>query len=480
MSVTLSVTVKDRVADWTPSVYLPQIYCGTNRIDYVKFILDEEWDTFTGVKVLFSDGTEAYEVKLDDHNVAEIPSRITEKPCFMKIGVFGIDDNEKIITSSILVYQIGKGASTKTFLGDTAFKSLNEKLEQCLKIRSFGDIEAQFYLSDSAIVTYDESKWQTIPQVPTQSMPYLWARYKFLYQNGEFDMTEPVIISGKGDKGEKGDKGDPGSIDNLPIADVKVLGGVMPVRKSDAMGLPVGVDEQGRLWSTGGEVTATFKNGDTVAETEKLLSGMVPTFSGKNLTDSQGRPFDHWVPALTSITKDTTFTAVFKHKVTYFNNDGSETVSTEYVSDGEYPRLIPNIVNASGEKHTGWSKTVNASAPQTDALDAVTSDVNLYATFESTFHSVTPSEGETTVLSPDVFYAFGEVSSLAYSLTGGTQGKEWRFSFISPADTATMVTHPADVEVGDFEVEPNGRVEVSILQDGVDKFLLWKEWSFDE
>lgn len=68
--VTLSVDVKRRVADWTPSVSLPQIFSGSCNIDYVKFNLDEEWKTFTGVKALFSDGKELYEVQLDDHNVA--------------------------------------------------------------------------------------------------------------------------------------------------------------------------------------------------------------------------------------------------------------------------------------------------------------------------------------------------------------------------------------------------------------------------
>ena len=476
--VTLSVDVKRRVADWTPSVSLPQIFSGSCNIDYVKFNLDEEWKTFTGVKALFSDGKELYEVQLDDHNAAEIPSRITEKPCFMKIGITGISDEEEVITSSILVYQIGKGSSTRAFLGDTAFKSLNEKLEQCLKMRSMGDVEAEYYLSDSAIVSYDESLWKNTTQTPTTNMPYLWCRFKFSYTNGEFDYTEPVIICTKGDQGIKGDKGEPGSIDDLPIATNKILGGVMPVKKTDDMGLPVGVDAEGKLWSTGGTFTITYKNGDQVVKEETLVSGFLPAYDGADLTGPNGAPFDKWEPPVASVAADATYTAKFKHKVTYYSNDGSSVLSTEFVKDGEYPRLAPRVTGESGAKHSGWAKSANTSEPDANALDTVHSDLNLYATFDIPFHTVPPTTS-TVPLEPDGFYSFGEVTSLSYSLANGSQGKEWKFSFIS-GETATMVTHPSDVVVGDFEVDVNMRVEVSILQDGDLKYLIYKTWELGE
>lgn len=476
--VTLSVDVKRRVADWTPSVSLPQIFSGSCNIDYVKFNLDEEWKTFTGVKALFSDGKELYEVQLDDHNAAEIPSRITEKPCFMKIGITGISDEEEVITSSILVYQIGKGSSTRAFLGDAAFKSLNEKLEQCLKMRSMGDVEAEYYLSDSAIVSYDESNWKNTTQTPTTNMPYLWCRFKFLYTNGEFDYTEPAIISTKGDQGIEGKQGEPGSIDNLPIATNKILGGVMPVKKTDDMGLPVGVDAEGKLWSTGGTFTITYKNGDQVVKEETLVSGFLPAYDGADLTGPNGAPFDKWEPPVASVTADATYAAKFKHKVTYYSNDGSSVLSTEFVKDGEYPRLAPRVTGESGAKHSGWAKSANTSEPDANALDTVHSDLNLYATFDIPFHTVPPTTS-TVPLEPDGFYSFGEVTSLSYSLANGSQGKEWKFSFIS-GETATMVTHPSDVVVGDFEVDVNMRVEVSILQDGDLKYLIYKTWELGE
>lgn len=472
--ITLSVDVQNRVADWTPAVHLPQIYSGSCNIDYVKFNLDDEWKTFTGVKALFSDGKELYEVQLDDHNVAEIPSRLTEKPCFLKFGVTGINDEEEVITSSILVYQIGKGSSQKVFLGDASFKSLNEKLEQCLKMRSLGDVEAEYYLSESPIVTYDESKWTPITQTPTTNMPYLWCRFRFSYTNGEFDYTEPVIISTKGEQGEQGIQGETGSIDNMPIAGEKRLGGVIADKKKNAMGLPVGVDKDGKLWSYGGFYTITYKNGSETIKEETLQSGLFPTYDGSDLTGSNGAPFDCWTPAIAPVSADATYTAKFKHKVTYYSNDGSSVFSTEFVKDGEYPRLAPRAAGESGAKHSGWAKSVNASEPDVDALDTVHSDLNLYATFDIPFHTVPPTTS-TVPLEPDGFYSFGEVTSLSYSLANGSQGKEWKFSFIS-GETATMVTHPADVAVGDFEVDTNARIEVSILQDGNKKYLVYKAW----
>ncbi len=40
--ITLSITVKNRVEDWTPSMTFLQIYARPPNIDKVKFILDSE------------------------------------------------------------------------------------------------------------------------------------------------------------------------------------------------------------------------------------------------------------------------------------------------------------------------------------------------------------------------------------------------------------------------------------------------------
>ena len=205
--ITLSITVKNRIADWTPNVSLPQIYAGATNVDMVKFTLDSEWNNFTNKKAYLSDGTSLWQVALDAHGCADIPPKISEKPCFMKIGVTGINSSGKTVSSSLLTYQIGKGSSIKSFYGDAAFKSLNEKIDLIMEMRSLGGVESEYYLSDNAAAVSDSAAWSTVSQTPTQNMPYLWHRLKFCYTNGDVDYTEPAVICAKGDKGDKGATG---------------------------------------------------------------------------------------------------------------------------------------------------------------------------------------------------------------------------------------------------------------------------------
>lgn len=66
---------------------------------------------------------------------------------------------------------------------------------------------------------------------------------------------------------------------------------------------------------------------------------------------------------------------------------------------------------------------------------------------------------------PGKRYNLGSLTDLSYQLLGGKDGSEWYFTFDSPAN-ATRVIHPDGVNFYDFEVKPNSRVEVSILQFG--------------
>lgn len=199
--ITLSVTVNRRVADWTPNVSLPQIYAGATNVDMVKFTLDSEWNNYTNKKAQLSDGLQLWEVPLDEHGCADIPPKISEKPCFMKIGVSGKNDKGQTISSSLLTYQIGRGSAIKSFYGDAAFKSLNEKIDLIMEMRSLGGVESEYYLSDSSSSVSDSAAWSLVSQNPTTNMPYLWHRIKFCYTNGDVDYTDPAVICSKGDRG---------------------------------------------------------------------------------------------------------------------------------------------------------------------------------------------------------------------------------------------------------------------------------------
>lgn len=488
----LCITVAKRVADWTANVCLPQIYSGSCNVDQVKFTLDEEWSTFTGKKAMLSDGKDQlYEVALNENNIADIPPKISEKPCFMKIGVSGTSPEGQVITSSLLTYQIGKGSSVQAFYGDTAFKSLTEKIEQALQMRSLGSVVSEYYLSDSAAVTDEESNWHSVTQVPTVNMPYLWHRFKFTYTNGQTDYTIPAIISVKGPQGEQGVKGDTGSIENFPIASPTVVGGVLPVTKSSTMTTPVGVDADGKLWTSGTKTyRATFMYGDEVLCTQTITAGATPNY--KPTTDlSDGKPFDFWLPQPAPMTQDTTIKAYPKAKFTYKDATGTKDIDFEWVSFGEHPSLNPSITKDTYESdlydHVGWSTSEGSTTPQAlSSFEGTMTSVTLYPVFKrkpNTYvrtASVAADKIHTAALIAGVHSSFPELKKLTYTLSQGSAGSEWCMSFVSGAEP-TEVIHPAGVIVGDFEVNANTRVEMSILQDAGDneKYLVWKEWELD-
>ncbi len=83
--------------------------------------------------------------------------------------------------------------------------------------------------------------------------------------------------------------------------------------------------------------------------------------------------------------------------------------------------------------------------------------------------NVTPAQ--TTALTPNTLYRFGEVATLTLDFTEGEADKvnEYLFSFISGA-TATVLTLPSSVKwVNELTVESNKRYEISV----VDNIALW-------
>lgn len=67
-------------------------------------------------------------------------------------------------------------------------------------------------------------------------------------------------------------------------------------------------------------------------------------------------------------------------------------------------------------------------------------------------------------LQPGTLYVFGTLASLTYTLAAGQDGvaKEYHFIFTS-GDTATEVTHPEGVDIGELDIESGKTYECSIL-----------------
>lgn len=102
-------TIKAKVTDqnfiFTES---PQIYSGDINTDHLKFEFDEVWTGYTKTAVFYNDVANRYYAVLHDDECT-IPHEVMATDGKVFIGVFGVLD-DKVITSEVLFYDIGKGA----------------------------------------------------------------------------------------------------------------------------------------------------------------------------------------------------------------------------------------------------------------------------------------------------------------------------------------------------------------------------------
>lgn len=149
----------------------------------------------------------------------------------------------------------------------------------------------------------------------------------------------------------------------------------------------------------------TFANNGQTLHASTLDYGATPSYDGSALTNADGRPFDKWVPAITSVTGPATYSAAFKHKITYMSGD--TVLSTEYVSDGGTPASAPTPTKSSTAQYnytfTGWTTVSGSSAVESDALSAMEGDRTVYAVFTENLRSYTVK-----------FSVNGEVSQASY------------------------------------------------------------------
>lgn len=149
----------------------------------------------------------------------------------------------------------------------------------------------------------------------------------------------------------------------------------------------------------------TFANNGQTLHSSTLDYGATPSYDGSALTNPDGRPFDKWVPAITSVTGPATYSATFKHKITYMSGD--TVLSTEYVSDGGTPASAPTPTKSSTAQYsytfTGWTTVSGSSAVESDALSPMNGDRTVYAVFTESLRSYTVK-----------FSVNGEVSQASY------------------------------------------------------------------
>lgn len=102
-------TIKTKLVDQNITVTnAPNIYSGDVNTDNVVFEFDASWEGFTKSAVFYRNPKERYLQLLKDDQCV-IPHEVMGDEGKVVIGVFGVND-DKVITSEVLYYDIGKGA----------------------------------------------------------------------------------------------------------------------------------------------------------------------------------------------------------------------------------------------------------------------------------------------------------------------------------------------------------------------------------
>ena len=156
--------------------------------------------------------------------------------------------------------------------------------------------------------------------------------------------------------------------------------------------------------------TITWKNGDTVLETdENVAFGATPVYNGPTPTKGQGYIFSGWSPAIASATADITYYAQFtdegnKHIVIFYDEDGETELGRTLVENGEtaiYPNVLPTKA-PSAQSFFTFEKWVTEKGGTTEAVFTnITENKNVYAKYAASLRSyvVTFCDWDDTILS---------------------------------------------------------------------------------
>ncbi|MBP9989630.1 MAG: hypothetical protein KBT46_09075, partial [Ruminococcus sp.] len=86
---------------------------GSVNFDECSFTFNEEWDGFTKTAVFSTDNDDCYKVSVEN-NSCTIPSVCMEKEGIIRIAVYGIKDEETIITTNSVAHRVSEGIGEVT------------------------------------------------------------------------------------------------------------------------------------------------------------------------------------------------------------------------------------------------------------------------------------------------------------------------------------------------------------------------------
>lgn len=154
------------------------IYSGSVGIDKVKFSFSEEWEGLTKTAIFYQEQDNVYPVLLDDENIAKIPYEVLEEIGILKIGVFGVTADGKVIPSSIIEHELEEGITRDANLEPGEYENVYVQV-----LSMYTSLKASV---DTLITDIEELK------LNTKTIEYIakGAQYAKTFQNYEFMINE--------------------------------------------------------------------------------------------------------------------------------------------------------------------------------------------------------------------------------------------------------------------------------------------------
>ena len=242
MSV-LNLQIKERILS---AENLKQVFSGSQNVDSIHVSFDSEWNGYRKTAVFSR--KDCFFIDLDDSGNAMIPASVLEESGTVLIGIFGEKGNQRI-TSSLVKYRVGEGASVSELLDPAAMKSLMDLLNRALSgaggitglrngitfipsVSSAGLLSwsndgsldnppsvnikgpegvsiksITGYYARSSTSTAPTSGYSTSPPTLTSTYKYMWGYLRITLSNNQTLDTAKSMIGVYGNTGSTGPKG---------------------------------------------------------------------------------------------------------------------------------------------------------------------------------------------------------------------------------------------------------------------------------
>jgi hypothetical protein len=226
------------------------LYSGSENVDYIQITFDSEWDGFTKKIVFSSGGKDAYFIDYQDEEQVAIPAPLLSKKGDIFIGAIG-ENGDKRITSSLVRFNVKKGANVEDLLDPESYKSLMQLIEKALVnvggVTGTGKDGVTYipFVSEDGVLSWTNTGTRKNPEsvnikgkdgtginnienyycasdsleepkneeftndsnILLENKKYLWTYSVYSLSDGNEITTEKIVVGVHGEKGDKGEQG---------------------------------------------------------------------------------------------------------------------------------------------------------------------------------------------------------------------------------------------------------------------------------